>query len=192
MRVYAVVPVLPLVVVAVSGTVMSSQSRGAPETFRANAHVAGGTTGAGAATVEVRIERYTPEADRTAVETALKTGGYAAFVAALRKAPEVGYVAVGDKKWPIRWAREQPAARGRTIVVVTSEPIFYVGGGRVDAKPRQGYDVGLLRLQVDDVGLGQGTMAAAARVKPGGETGVQIEDYADKPIKLTTVVRKIE
>ena len=34
-------------------------------------------------------------------------------------------------------------------------------------------------------------MAAAARVKPGGETGVQIDDYADEPIKLVTVSRKI-
>jgi len=34
-------------------------------------------------------------------------------------------------------------------------------------------------------------MAAAARVKPGGETGVQVDDYADQPIKLTGVARKI-
>jgi hypothetical protein len=46
-------------------------------------------------------------------------------------------------------------------------------------------------MTVDDVGLGSGRMAAAARVKPGGETGVQIEDYADAPIKLTTVTRKL-
>jgi hypothetical protein len=35
-------------------------------------------------------------------------------------------------------------------------------------------------------------MAAAARVKPGGEAGVTVEDYADKPIKLVTVVRKTQ
>jgi hypothetical protein len=34
-------------------------------------------------------------------------------------------------------------------------------------------------------------MAAAANVKPGAESGVEINDYADKPIKLVTVVRKI-
>ena len=65
-----------------------------------------------------------------------------------------------------------------------------VGGGAVDAKPRTGYDVALIRLQVDDVGLGEGSMAAAARVRPGGDTGVEVDDYADKPIKLVTVVRK--
>ncbi len=63
---------------------------GAPETFSANANAAKPGAGAIAATVQIHIERYTPDADRTAVETALKSGGYAAFVAALRKAPEVG------------------------------------------------------------------------------------------------------
>jgi hypothetical protein len=164
---------------------------GAPETFSANAHVAQGSSGAAAATLQVQIQRYTPDADRTAVETALKTGGYAAFLTALRKAPEVGFVEMGGQKYPIRWARQTPSANGRTIVVVTDKPVFFVGGGQVDAKPRAGYDVAVLRIQVDDVGLGSGTMAAAARVKPGGESGVQIDDYADAPIKLTTVVRKL-
>lgn len=190
MRVQALIPALPLVIV-LSGTLLA-QRQGAPETFRANANVLGGNTGAAAATVEVYIKRYTPDADRTAVEDALKSGGFQAFVSALHKAPEVGYVKVGDKQWPIRWAREQSRPRGRTIVVVTSEPMFFVGGGRVDAKPREGYDIGLIQLQVDDIGLGNGTMAAAARVRPGGETGVQVDDYADKPIKLVTVTRKIE
>jgi len=37
------------------------------------------------------------------------------------------------------------------------------------------------------VGLGTGTMAAAARVKPGGPTGVQVDDYGSEPLKLVTV-----
>ena len=169
------------------------QQVGAPETFSANLNVVGATGGAGAATIQIDIRRYTPVADRTAVETALQTGGYPAFVTALRKAPEVGSVSFSDRHWPIRWARERPSGKyTRTIVVVTDQPIFFVGGGRVDAKPREGFEVGLIQLQVDDVGLGTGMMAAAARVKPGGETGVQVEDYADKPIKLVTVVRKTQ
>jgi hypothetical protein len=164
---------------------------GAPETFSANAHAAKAGSGAIAATLQIHIERYTPDADRTAVETALKSGGFAAFVAALRKAPEVGYVQLGEQKTPIRWARETTTGKGRTIVVVTDKPVFFVGGGAADAKPRAGYDVAVVELTVDDVGLGNGRMAAAAKVKPGGEAGVQIEDYADAPIKLTTVTRKL-
>jgi hypothetical protein len=164
----------------------------APESFTANLQAQGAQGGAAAATIQVDIQRYTPDADRTAVESALKTGGYPAFLTALRKAPQVGTVGFADQKWNIRWARETRHEKGRSIVVITDQPIFFVGGGRVDAKPREGYQVALIRMDVDDVGLGKGTMTAAARVKPGGEGGVQIDDYADKPITLTTVSRKIK
>ena len=122
----------------------------------------------------------------------MKSGGYAAFLTALRKAPEVGSVAFNDRKWAIRWARERPTTNGRMIVLVTDQPIHFVGGGAIDAKPRAGYDVAVIQMTVDDVGLGKGTMAAAARVKPDGEAGVVIDDYADQPIALTSVVRKVE
>ena len=168
----------------------SPRNSGAPEIFSANAQAKAGA-GSVAATIQIQIQRYTPDFDRTAVETALKQGGYPGFVTALRKAPEVGSVMVGDQKFPIRWAREQKTDKGRTIVVVTDKPVFFVGGGRTEAKPRAGYEVAVIQLMVDEIGLGTGSMAAAARVKPGGETGVQIDDYADEPIKLVTVSRKI-
>jgi hypothetical protein len=171
--------------------VMAGQARnvGAPEVFNANAQVKG-KTGAGAAALQIHIDRYTPDADRTAVETALKQGGYANFLNALRKAPEVGRVQVGERQFPIRWSRQTSNQDGgRTIVVVTDKPIFYVGGGSADAKPRAGYEVGLIQMTVDGVGFGSGTMAGAARIRPGGEAGVQVDDYADEPIKLVTVSR---
>jgi len=73
--------------------------------------------------------------------------------------------------------------------LVTDKPMFFVGAGAADAKPRAGYGVGLIQMTVDGVGFGSGTMAAAARVGPGGEAGVQVDDYADEPIKLVTVSR---
>jgi hypothetical protein len=164
----------------------------APESFTANVNVVGGA-GAAAATITIRIDRYSQEADRDAVARALKEGGYPAFLAALRKAPVVGAVTLGGQSFDIRWAREQPAANGRSIVVVTDKPVYFAGGGSVNAKPREGYDVALLQFRMDDGGVGfEGTMAAAARVKPGGDTGVQIEDYAEKPIELRTITRAIK
>lgn len=191
MRLQILVPVALVVLAAPSLVLSQSQQRGAPEQFTANAQTAAASGASAAATVTIDIRRYTPDAERTAVETALKGGGYPAFLTALRKAPEVGTVGMGTQKWSIRWAREQSAAAGRVIVVVTDQPMFFLGGARANAKPRAGYEVGLIRLQVDASGMGKGEMAAAARVKPGGETGVQVDDYADQPITLTGVVRKI-
>lgn len=162
------------------------QSAGAPEAFTANALISGAT-----APITIEVQRYTPDFDRTTVETALKHGGYPAFVAALRKAPVVGTVSAADQRWSVRWARERPHDTGRTIVLVVDQPIFFVGGGRANAKPREGYEVAVIELRVDDTGRGDGSMAAAARVKPGGETGVRIDDYAEKPIQLVSVTRAL-
>lgn len=191
MRIQILAPAALVMVAAVPSLVLSQSQRGAPEQFTANAQTAAASGASAAATVTIDIRRYTPDAERTAVETALKGGGYPAFLTALRKAPEVGTVGMGSQKWSIRWAREQSTPTGRTIVIVTDQPMFFLGGARVNAKPRAGYEVGLIRLEVDAAGMGKGEMAAAARVKPGGEAGVQVDDYADQPITLSGVARKI-
>ena len=175
----------------VATTVMAGQTRsvGAPEVFNVNAQVKG-AAGAAAATLQVHIDRYTPDADRTAVEDALKHGGYANFLNALRKAPEVGRVQSGERQFTIRWARQTNTKDGgRTIVVVTDKPIFFIGGAAADAKPRAGYDVGTdsddggrCRLRQRDDGRGGADQA-------GGRGRVQVDDYADEPIKLVTVSR---
>ncbi len=191
MRVPSLVLIGVLALAASPHAVQSPRNSGAPETFTANAQ-AQGAAGAIAATIQIQIQRYTPDFDRNAVETALKSGGYAAFLTALRKAPEVGTVAVGDQKFSIRYAHEVKTAKGRTITLVTDKPVFFVGGGATDAKPRAGFEVAAIRMDINDVGLGSGSMAAAARIKPGPEgVGVQVDDYAAEPIKLVTVSRKI-
>jgi hypothetical protein len=168
---------------AAAGLAQSSGNGGAPEAFSASTQIKT-ASGPISATIQVRIRRYTPDADRAALEDALQHGGYASFVTALRRAPEVGSVAAGDGQFTIRWAREQKTDKGRTIVVVTDKPVFFVGGARAGAKPRAGYETALIQLQVNDAGTGTGIMAAAARVKPGGETGVRIDNYADEPLTL--------
>jgi hypothetical protein len=168
----------------------AAKAAGAPETFMAKARAENSSGGAIEGPLQVHLDRYTPDFDRTAVENGLKYNGFPGFVAALRKAPEVGYVELNGQKTAIRWARQTPSAAGRTIVVVTDKPVFFLGAGGADAKPRAGYDVALLQLLVDAGGSGTGTMAAAARVKPGGPTGVQIDDYADVPVKLLSITRQ--
>ena len=91
----------------------------------------------------------------------------------------------------LRWAREEPSGKGRSISLVTEKPVYFVGGGSANAKPRQGFELAVLQLTVDDYGLGMGTMAAAARVKPDGSGGVVLEDYAEEPIRLTSIYRVI-
>lgn len=168
----------------------SQAKQGPPETFSANAQIKG-DLGAAATILVIHIERYTKDDERERALEAMKTGGEAALRAALKNAPALGYIEIRDKKWPIRFARQQETAKGRDIVVVTDEPLFFVGGAQPNAKAREGYDLAVVQFRVDSVGLGQGTMAAAARLKAGGPSGLEVADYADEPIKLITVTRRI-
>ena len=190
MRVRSVSLIGFFVCAAASALAQSAPKATAPETFSAKARVENSAGAAIESPIQVHIERYTPDFDRTAVENGLKINGYSGFLAALRKAPDVGYVDLNGQKTLIRWARQTPAGAGRTIVVVTEKPVYFIGGARTTSKSRAGYEVALVQLQVDAKGSGTGTMAAAARVKPGGETGVQVDDYAEVPIKLSSVTRQ--
>ena len=189
MSVSSLVVIAVAVLSAATGVAQTSGTTGAPETFSAGVQI---QTGSGpiSATIQVRITRYTPEFDRKMLEDALEHGGYASFVNALRKVPEVGTVVAGDGQFSIRMARERKTDKGRTIVVVTNKPVFFVGGARADAKPRAGYETALIQLEVDDAGVGTGMMAAAARVKPGGEAGVRIDNYAEEPLALKVTRQK--
>jgi hypothetical protein len=168
---------------AAAGVAQSSGNSGAPEAFSADVQIKT-ASGLVSATVQIRITRYTPDSYRTALEDALQHGGYASFVTALRRAPDVGTVMAGDGQFTIRLASERRTDKGRTITAVTDKAVFFVGGARADAKPRAGYETALIQLQVDDNGSGTGMMAPAARVKPGGETGVRIDSYAEEPLTL--------
>ena len=168
---------------AATGVAQTSGTGGAPETFSASTQIKT-ASGPITATVQVSIRRFTPEFERKALEDALEHGGYASFVNALRKASEVGSVLAGDGQFTIRYAREHKSEKGRTIVLVTDKPVFFVGGARQNAKPRTGYESALIQLQVNEAGVGTGMMAPAARVKPGGENGVRIDNYADEPLAL--------
>jgi hypothetical protein len=177
---------LTLILASMSAATLAQTEVKPPETFFATAEVMGKDTGA-SAYITIYLEKYTDERDRKTMTEALRLGGYPGFLPALRKAPVVGSVEMGGRKVAVRWARQLATATGRTISVVTDVPLFFVGGGSVDAKPREGYELAVIQMEVDSIGLGKGSMAAAARVKPGGPTGVEIDDYAEKPVKLVTV-----
>ena len=159
----------------------------AAEAYTATLQVKGDATAS--TTIRIDLQRYTPDRDREAVENGLKFGGYPAFLAALRKARKVGTVATASKAWTIKWASAKPTPGGRRIVLITDQPMYFLGGGATDAKPRAGYEVGVIQMEIDEKGSGTGSVAAAARVKP-GEDGVVVDDYGDQRIEIAKVVRE--
>ena len=159
----------------------------APETYLATLQVKGQATAS--TTIRIALQRYSSDGDREPVEKGLKFGGYPAFLAALRNARKVGTVATDKKIWTIRWASAKPTSGGRKIVLITDQPMYLLGGGATDAKPRAGYEIGVIQMEVDAAGNGTGSVAAAAKVKP-GEDGVVVDDYGDQRIEITKVERE--
>ena len=191
MRTAIILTILLLGVPAWIGAQTASPATGAPETFMATAE-ARNATGAMSGTLEIRLRRYTPDFDRKTVEAALREGGYPKFLTTLRNAPEVGQLVLGGSEpFAIRYAREKLEGGARTILVVTDKPVFFIGGNRPrSSKPRAGYEIGVVEIKLDAKGQGSGVMAAAARVKPDGQGGVLLDDYAEELITLTKLTRK--
>jgi hypothetical protein len=188
--VFMLATVVAVIAIPTVDTAQQRRNYTAPETFTSPLQ-ARTATGASAATIRIQIDRYSYETELKSMTDGLTYGGYPGFVQALRKAPAVGYVEIGDVKVALRWAREQATPKGRSISLVTERPVYFLGGGKANAKPREGFELAVVQLTVDEFGLGSGTMAAAAKVKKDGEGGVLIEDYAEEPIKLTFVSRVI-
>lgn len=191
MRTAIILTALLVAVPAWIGAQTASPATGAPEIFSATAQ-AKNATGAMSGLLEIRLKRYTPDFDRKTVEAALREGGYPKFLTTLRNAPEVGQLVLGGgQPFAIRYAREKVEGGGRTILVVTDRPVFFISGGRPGGtKSRAGYEIGVVEIQLDATGQGHGTMAAAARVRPDGDGGVLLYDYADELITLTKLTRK--
>lgn len=164
---------------------------GPPEIFTGTASAKNAVASA-SGKLEVRLRRLTPEFDRKSVETALQQGGYPQFLTAIRNAPDVGQVVLaGGKPYSIRYARERVDANGRTLILVTDQPMYFVGGAQAEAAaPRKGYEVAVIQIQMGAKGVGTGSMAAAARVRPDGDGGVLLDDFADALITLSDISRK--
>jgi len=185
------VSLLLTVSVALAAQAPSGSKSTAPESFRANGQITG-VAGGAATEMVFKIDKYTADAEHDALAKTLKDGGNAAFLAALKKAPKVGAITIGQRTIDIRWARTRPEGTDhRRVAFVTDQPVFFAGAGAVDAKPTAGYDLAVVEFTIDSVGLGSGTMAPAAKVKAGGPTGVEVDDYSGKRVTLMTVTRSM-
>jgi hypothetical protein len=174
-----------LIVTAIVGR---PQAQGASESFSATATVKTAKA-TSTASVNITVTRLMSQAEADKFMTAFKTGGAAALRKALTGVAPVGSVKVGsDAATPARLSIERRTGGGRLITLVTDRPIRYVGGNAPGAKPKAGYDFGVVDLQVDDSGNGTGQIAPAAKVTV-NEGAFVVSDYSAEVIRLAGVTR---
>jgi len=157
-----------------------------PMTLSADAKATAGTA-AVTAVVTIKVDRLMEENRRKRVTDRLEHDGYAKFVPELRSLPPVGTIEVQGRSVEIRYAREQRDAKGRRLVLIADQPLFFLGAD--PAKNRAGYELTIVELRFDAAGKFTGTMAGAAKVKPSPE-GPVLDDFAQAPVTLTSRAAK--
>ena len=179
-----------LVAVSVAAVAPIALSAQGAATYTATANV---KTAAGAsvtAPVTVTVTRWTTDAERTKVLDALKAGG-SALKTTLEAMPSAGTIEVGGRKTTLRFARILNTGGGKLVTLVASEPIFYLGAGAPEAKPKAGYDFAFATFEVDAAGKGTaGDLAPAAKLKVGQNDAVVVDDYGAEAVRLTGIATK--
>jgi hypothetical protein len=170
-----------------AAVVVSSQGRA--ETFTADAKVKRPSGGEATAQLTVSVQSFATDAERDALIAAVKKGGTAARDLLTSK-PDAGSIQVGTTKTAVKYAYARSIGAGRLITLVTAVPILFVGGDLPNAKPKAGYDLGLVLLDLDASKPGQGEVAPAAKVKVDAQNAIVTEDYGAEVVRLSNVVRK--
>ena len=117
----------------------------------------------------------------------LKKSGQDGLVKAFGKTSDVGRLTRSDATGSaFRYARSWPAKGGnRQIVMVTDRPMSF--GEAFSKGNSREYKFAIVVLQVDSSGSGSGTICGACKIQFDKKNELQIENYLQKPIRLTNV-----
>jgi len=171
--------------------VSPAAAQAGPETFNAMATVKTAAGASATAPVVISIMRWTTDAEREKATAALKSRGSSALKTALDAMPQAGTIQVGDQKAPLRFARTRETSGGRLVTVIASEPLWHLGAGIPDAKPKTGYDLAFATFEVDAAGKGtSGDLALAAKLKTGTDDAIVVDDYGSEAVRLSGIGKK--
>jgi hypothetical protein len=177
---------LAVAAAALSAAIASAQS--VPETFRATASVKHGEASASAPVV-VTITRYASAEERDAVAKAVREQGTAGVRNTLAGMSDAGFIELGARRTAIKFAGVRPTGSGRLVTILTAEPVLLLGAGVPEARPRQGFEVAVAMLDLNDAGAGLGELAPAAKVALDAEGALRIEDYGATVVWLQGLAR---
>ena len=167
-----------------------AQTMGQPERFTA---MAVNMNRGGTATVEIVVNRWSTEHERTGlVETALDKGTDK-LLRTLQKMPRVGYIRTPESVgWDLHYAHHVALPDGgEQVVIATDRPIGFWEASR---QPRSiDYPFTVIEMHVNADGEGQGTMSVATKVIADKEKQtITLENFSTTPVLLQSVKRQRE
>jgi hypothetical protein len=163
-----------------------SEGKKKPEQFSATAFGQAGMFGGKSVSLNVYIADYSSNQEVEDLAAILKTNGSDGLLKAVRKMKEKGRVSTtGRTGWRISVVRQHPTEKGRRIVMFSDRPISFYEAG---ASPRsKNYEFGMLVLDVNDQGEGEGLLYGACKVKFTPDDQLEIENFGQAPARLAAV-----
>src|SRR5687767_15483051 len=180
-----------LVFATLFGAWPAAQTNIQKEEFNATA-IANDELGSGAGRVQIRVTRWSTNAERDRLFDTLKTKGSRSFLAMLKDNPSVGTIKTPDSlAYDLRYAHQvRTADGGRRIMIATDRPIgFWEEWARARSVE---YPFVVIQMQVGPEGRGTGTLADAAKLRAYVNT-LELETFTIAPIMLKDIeARPIE
>ena len=162
----------------------------ASETITATASVKSSGGVAATAPLSVAVDRFSTDTERDEILAALKKDGTDGVTRLLLSRPPIGTLKIGNQLTAIKYIYAGPIGDGRLITAVTGSPIAFIGAAAPGAKPRAGFDLGLVILEVMTSGPGHGELVPATKLRLNDQAAIVTEDYSAEVVQLSNVVGK--
>lgn len=140
-------------------------------------------------TIDIKIERWSTEAERDKLLAILVEKGREALVDAVRDVkPRAGFIrTTRSLGWDIGFAAKHDLpSGGKKIVIVTDRPMSFREAAN---QPRSAdYEFLLAEIRLTAEGKGEGKMAGAAKITYDKDARrIEIENYGIEPVRLNEV-----
>ena len=109
----------------------------------------------------VTLDRTMPDEERSAIAEQVKSNPDSAK-SVLAGKPQLGVIEAGDRRVPIRFASVSPLDDGENLIVISDEPMGFIGGSK---KSKKGFDLTYAMISVKASGEGKGEIGPAAKIK---------------------------
>jgi hypothetical protein len=179
--------------VTVAAVLAGAQTQSGRERFTAFAVNMDSSAGArtGASTVEIVVERWSTDADRDRLMTALVEKGPEKLLDTLQKLPRAGYIRTPNSiGYDLHFARKGPLDEGGERIVIATDR--YISFWEARNRPRRiDYPFTLIEMRINRDGVGEGKMSLATKITfDKDKKQLELEDYGTQPVLLQTVKRE--
>jgi hypothetical protein len=141
-----------------------------------------------ASPVDIVVERWSSETDRSRLMMILLDKGAQDLLEALQATPTVGYIKTPESlSWDLHFAWRQPLPEGgERVVIATDRPISF---WESVSQPRSlDYPFTVIEMRLDRDGEGTGMLSIATKIIPDKEGRIiTLENYGTQRVRLTEV-----